>query len=187
VSQQTPHDEFLKAIMNAAEACAKHGETLIQTNDPERQRSIRMAIYMEYAVLFLTIGIREARKLKVPNQSVWQLVLVCFEGLTKKVHDGVLAKYAVPATEADQADGIKQIERNLTAKAQAMDKYWNSLTQDDAKKFEMVFDLAGKEALAKCERSGEWEQLKAPLMQTAIDAWQSALFVKVLRPLVAVN
>jgi hypothetical protein len=188
LSQATPNDEFLQAVMNAAEACARFGETLIQTNDPMKRAGVRTGIYMEYAVLFVTIGLREARKLRVPQNDQRQLTRLCFDTLSQKFCDGVRSRSEPPVSAQEEAESFTRVRAELLKKAQTMDNFWNSLaSMEDKEKFVVVFGLAAKEALAKCGRSAEWDQWKKPLVMTALEAWKSTLFVQVLRPRAAMK
>jgi hypothetical protein len=174
--------EFSKAVQKAAAACTLHAETLMPGDrDPAARLALRNVIYIEYMMTFMTIGVREARKLHVPPTNITQLVIECVEPTVKLVTD--------PFSEVSGTEREKLIEQNRASvlrRAQALEEVWkSSATMEDSRRFLVLFGAVSKAVLSLLKRNEEWEKkaVRDGLVGGAIEAWKSTLFAKVLRPL----
>lgn|GEM_PF-6411908 len=187
-TEKKTYDDFLNAVTTAAATCSKYAETLIQTDDDEKRSSLCSTFYTEYAVLFITVGMREARKLRLPEHCLWQLTRTCFEFVAKKFEQHIFDRPHLPTPEPDREAALNQLRTVLLKKALDLDDIWKFfMDKEDAEKFIIFFGAVSKEVMTKCGRKEEWPALKHPLMNTVLEAWKSTVFVQVLSPLSTVQ
>jgi hypothetical protein len=178
----TPIQEFVLAVNRAASSCTSYAETLQRYPEPVARLAQRDVIRLEYTMLFMTIGIREARKLRIPETTVKQLVLGCVDPLA-----GQIADPAHELTESGREAKFLEMRQTAFARAQALETIWqNTRAMDDASRFLVLFGAVSKAVLTVLKRQTDWEDksIRDSLVGGAFEAWKSTLFVKVLRPLV---
>jgi hypothetical protein len=183
MSYPPPVYDFSKAVQRAAIDCTRHAETLMyQPLEPMTRMALRNVIFIEYMMLFMTIGLREARKLSIPETTITQLVIECLEPTVAKVTD------PYSETTGDEREAlIKKNRDTVLHRAQAMDEIWKSSeSMDDDGRFLALFGAVSKAVLGVLKRSDDWENMaiRSRLVEVALDAWKSTLYVQVLRPLV---
>jgi len=177
-----PVYEFSKAVQRAATDCTRHAETLMyQPLEPVARLATRDVIYIEYMALFMTIGIREARKLGIPETTITQLVIECLEPTVKKVTD--------PYNEVSGAERealLKENRKTILGRAQALEEVWkSSATMEPVERFLALFGAVSKTILGVLKRGEDWENkaIRSSMVETTLEAWKSSLYVAILRPL----
>jgi len=183
MSYAPPVYEFSKAVQRAAIDCTRHAETLMyQPLEPMTRMALRNVIFIEYMMLFMTIGVREARKLSIPETTITQLVIECLEPTVQKVTD--------PYSEAtgDEKEALIKNNRNtILGRAQALEEAWaGTASMEPTGRFLALFGAVSKTVLGVLKRSDDWENMaiRSRLVEVALDAWKSTSYVQVLRPLV---
>lgn len=174
--------EFSKAVEKAATTCTSYAETLIDpAKDPVARLAQRNAIYIEYMMTFMTIGIREARKLRIPETIVCQLIIECVEPTVKVVTDPFF-ELAVAEREAL----ARQNRNSILSRAQALEQGWkNSEAMEELNRFLLLFAAVSKNILRLLKREGDWadKAVRDRMAGGAIEAWKAAFFARVLWPL----
>jgi hypothetical protein len=183
MSYPAPVYAFSRAVQKAAAECTRHAETLMyQPLEPMARVAMRNVIFSEYMMLFMTIGIREARKLGIPETSMTQLVIECLEPTVQKVTD--------PYSEATGEEREALIRKNRNAilgRAQALDEVWKGTeAMEPESRFLALFGAVSKTVLGLLKRSEDWENkvIRSRLVEVALEAWRSTMYVEVLRPLI---
>jgi len=183
MSYPAPVYAFSKAVQRAAAECTRHAETLMyQPLEPMARVAMRNLIYIEYMMLFMTMGVREARKLGIPETSITQLVIECLEPTVQKVTD--------PYSEAtgEEREALIKKDRNaILGRAQALEEVWKGCAaMEPASRVLALFGAVSKTVLGVLKRSEDWENkvIRSRLVEVALEAWKSTVYVEVLRPLV---
>jgi hypothetical protein len=173
---------FQLAVDGAANACVQQLEPLQRIEEPVARLAQRNVIYMEYSMLFLTIGIREARKLHVPEKTITALVVETVGSLVDKIADP-LGQTAAGELMAEK----KQTFESALKRAQALETMWkNNPMEDAATRFVVLFGLVGKVMLKDVlKRGGDWENkaVRDGIVGRSLEAWKSTRFLEVLGPL----
>jgi len=173
---------FQLAVDRAATACTHQLETLQHIEEPVARLAQRNVIYLEYGMLFMTIGIREARKLHVPEKTVSLLVIECVGSLVDKITD------PLGQSTPEELQALKKQNFNTAlARAQALETMWKNNPMDDvATRFVVLFGMVGKVMLKDVlKRGDDWENksIRDGIVGPTIEAWKSTRFLDVLRPL----
>ncbi len=173
---------FQVAVDRAATACFKHFESLQTIQEPVARLAQRNVIYLEYSMLFRTIGIREARKMRVPEKTVSALVIETVGSLVDKIADPLRE-----STSAELPALKKQHFDTALSRAQALEMTWkNNPMEDVATRFVALFGIVDKVILTDVlKRGDDWQQkpIRDGIVSTTLEAWKSTVFLEVLRPL----